>query len=341
MEKFYSQKEILNIWKEKLPSFKKEEMFNIYVENPFCPNQCSYCKHMGIGIKKHIKECKQYYQKILPNQINYFSCLFKKRIPDSIYFGGGTPNIVPAFVLKFIFDQIPNFKKIPNKVIECFPNLMNDEKINLLIENKFSYVSFGIQSLKDEILRYNNRLEYKKNSIKKVIKTLESSGVRVNCDLMVFIGENKESTKEIKRIKEDIITLIEEYKPSLITICPNTFFLRKNKKAGVVFSKKFRQMILDIDKKYKLSHQNRHLSLDNKIIEKEMECSYYFGNISSKEMNKKRIYFPNDPMINRVKNQNVLSFGGYKHRQPHSYNNELIYYNINKDNKGFSYCRLK
>jgi coproporphyrinogen III oxidase-like Fe-S oxidoreductase len=72
MKKKFSEKEIFDIWNKEINSFGKKEMFNIYVENPFCPNQCLYCKHMGNYIRNHTKECKNYYEKILLNQISFF-----------------------------------------------------------------------------------------------------------------------------------------------------------------------------------------------------------------------------------------------------------------------------
>jgi len=345
MEKrFYSEEEIIDIWKKKLPILREEETFNIYVDNPFCINQCLYCKHTGSEYKEYFKECKEYYEKLLPSQIKKFNHLFKIRKPDTIYFGGGSSSIMSAQTMRDIFDTIDGFREIPNKVFEALPNLMNDEKIDILIKNKFSYVSFGIQTFEKRVLEYNNRQGYNNIPLKKYISDLEKGGVRVNCDLMVFIGEDNYDLREIKRVKKDFIKLINDYNTSFITIYPETSFLRENRKKGVELSKELRKMILRLEKKYNLGHHDKHLSLDEKDIERGMEVCYHLTTTSSQEINRVKKYDSTGPggEISKNETQNVLSFGGFRHHQPYSYHGkDFLYYNINDDNKKINYFGIK
>ena len=338
-KKFYSEKEIIDIWKRKLSALKEGEDFNIYIDNPFCAGACLYCKHTGSLLSEYFNECKEYYNVLLPSQIEKFNFLLDMRVPDTIYFGGGSPSIMSAQTMKDIFNKITNFKKIPNKAFEAFPNQMNDEKIDTLIKNKFSYVSFGIQSLKKSVLEYNNRQDYKNIPLKKYISDFEKGGVRVNCDLMVFIGKEKDNINDIKRVEDDFINLIEEYKPSFITIYPESKFLKENIKRGIEFSKELRKMILCLDEKYKLEHYNKHLSLEERDIEKEMLVCYQLSTTSSEEIERIKRYKSDGPNPDsRQKTQNVLAFGGFRHHQPYSYHGEgFLYYNINCDNKKINY----
>ena len=61
--KIYSEEEIIKKWEEKLPSLKKPESFNLYIENPFCMSNCLYCKHSGVIFSKDPQGFKDYYEK--------------------------------------------------------------------------------------------------------------------------------------------------------------------------------------------------------------------------------------------------------------------------------------
>ncbi len=338
---FFSKEEILKSWENKVKSFSENEVFSVYIDNPFCINQCLYCKHTGNPHKDYTKECKDYYENLLPQQIREFNFLLEERTPDTIYFGGGTSSIMSAKNMKDIFSTISNFKKIKGKVFECSPNLLTEEKIDIIIENEFTYVSFGIQSFKEEVLAFNKRANYKNVPLKDYIKKFEEAGVKVNCDLMIFIGEDKGKVSEIKRLEEDCIELLEEYRPSLLTIYPETLFLKENKERGVFLSKELRKLILQLAEKYNLNHWNWHLSLEDEHIEKEMEICYHLGTPTTEEMDRVKKYDSTGPP-NQRENQNVLSLGGFRHHRPYSYHGrDFVYYNINDKNDKFYYYGKK
>ncbi len=332
MKGFVSEEKILKRWEEKLKNIKSDESFNIYIENPFCVNQCLYCKHKGSLLKNHTSQAKIYYEDFLPNQIRRFSYLLKEKTPDTIYFGGGTSSIMSEKIMENIFNEIPNFKKIPNKVFECNPSLLNNTKTDILIKNKFSYVSFGIQSFDKNILNYNERSIPDYSKVKELIEKLESSGIRVNCDLMAFIGEKNNQIDEIKRVRDDFINLLDNYKPSLITIYPETSFLIENKEEGTHLSLELKKMIVEIMEKYNLNSQNSHLDLEDLDYEKNL-FSHLMGTISLDEIEGIRKYISN-ALPYQVKNQNVLSFGAYKNKISYSYHgHDFLYYVMNNKNK--------
>lgn len=332
MKGFVSEEKILKRWEEKLKNMKSDESFNVYVENPFCVDQCLYCKHRGSLLKNYSKEADIYYEDLLPNQIRRFSSLLEERVPDTIYFGGGTSSIMSAKTMKDIFNEIKNFEKIPNKVFECNPSLLSDEKIDILIKNKFSYVSFGIQSFNEDVLNYNKRSIPDYSRVKEFIQKLESSGVRVNCDLMAFIGGKRDQIEEIYRVKNDFINLLDNYKPSLTTIYPETFFLTNNKEKGASLSLELKKMIIEIMEQYNLNSQDSHLNLGDLPYEENLFC-YLMGTISLNEMKKIRKYVSNAPPY-QFESQNVLSFGAYKNRISYSYHGrDFLYYVMNNKNK--------
>ncbi len=340
MKGFISEKELLNLWEKKLSSIRDEESFNLYIDNPFCVQQCAYCKHTGSLKRDYEDDFSKYYEEILPAQIKIFSSLLKKKIPDTVYFGGGTPSAMSFSQMKNVFSSIPNFKKIKKKAFECNPNLLNKEKIKLLIENNFTYVSFGIQSLDKDVLDYNRRDNYEKIPLKDYIGKFEKEGVRVNCDLMAFIGEYKDNPSiEIKRVEKDIVGLVKTYRPSMITIYPESGFLREDKIRGAYLSRKLREMILKLDKKHNFGHQDEFLlSLNKDDILRGMEICYHLGvSLSSEELRETKKYDSSGPP-NQSPVQNCLALGGFKHHRPWSYHGrDFVYHNLNEENTGFSY----
>ncbi len=327
--KSYPEKDIIRVWEDKVRLMEGRELFNLYIDNPFCVNQCVYCIHTGSHAGKYAKDFKFYYKHYLPEQIRKFSHIMGERIPDTVYFGGGTSNVLSTSMLVNLFNIIPNFKEIPNKVFEGNPNLMNQSKLDLIKENKFSYVSLGIQSLKDRVLEQNNRRGYNKEFLKKVVSEIQSSGSKVNCDLMAFIGMCRVE-KDLDRLEEDFEELFVDISPDIITIYPERHFLRKEQ--GLSGEK----AILELRKRLIKLRDKFNLCATDLIESNNPEDGYYTNymlyNMSDKEYGKVRVYCSTGPVGNQPHRQNVLGLGGYADHRPWSYHGRDFVYSTLNDN---------
>ena len=167
----------------------------LYIHIPFCKSICSYCdfpKRLGDNelfdeyIDKLFLELDSY-----ENELNNI---------DTVYIGGGTPNILNLNQLEKLFSKIKNilFKSKEN-TIELNPELITNDLCKLLNKYNFNRVSIGIESPDDKIIKFLNR-HHKKEDIINSFKYLRNNNINnINCDLIFGIPNTN-----INDVKEDL-----------------------------------------------------------------------------------------------------------------------------------------
>ncbi|MCF6213970.1 MAG: radical SAM family heme chaperone HemW [Flavobacteriaceae bacterium] len=127
----------------------------IYIHIPFCKQACYYCNfHFSTSLKRK-SEMIQALAKELVIRKNELT----KPI-ETIYFGGGTPSLLPIGDLKFLIDTIhQNYTVVDNPEItlEANPDDLNSEKIKCIANSPINRLSIGIQSFYDADLQFMNR----------------------------------------------------------------------------------------------------------------------------------------------------------------------------------------
>ena len=110
----------------------------------------------------------------------------------SIYFGGGTPSILTETDLEKILNEIHKKFKISNHAeitIECNPDDVSLEKIEVWKKNSFNRVSLGIQSFIDSDLVLMNRSHNSKTAIDSIEK-IKNNFSNFSIDLIYGIPES-------------------------------------------------------------------------------------------------------------------------------------------------------
>jgi oxygen-independent coproporphyrinogen-3 oxidase len=191
------------------------------VANPFCIKKCNFCIYDSTELNKNSDNFNYYYNIFLPNQIKLFKDVLEIRIPDTIYFGGGTPSIMSPEIMENIFNLIPNFRQIENKYIEIHPTHFSLLKLYKLIDYRFSYLSFGIQTVNDIILKEQSRQSFDTRKMQDYISIAKKNNITVSCDLLAFLHDDldydleafKDSFKySIDTLQTDVICVYPFYK---------------------------------------------------------------------------------------------------------------------------------
>ncbi len=147
---------------------------------------------------------------------------------DTIFIGGGTPNLLNEDELVELFETILNYVKIANDyewTIELNPELVNINKLLIFKDYGVNRLSLGVQSLKDEELKFYARLHRRKDVYKKIDLISKLGFENVNVDLI--FGGPLQSLEDWKKILYEVanfpITHISTY---LLTIEEGTPFER-------------------------------------------------------------------------------------------------------------------
>ena len=132
-------------------------MAGIYLHIPFCESRCVYCDFFSTTGQETRRVD---YVRALVRELELRRHYAEDEPVGSIYFGGGTPSILPVEDLRLIFEQIDRiFTVLPDAeiTIEANPDDLTPDYLLALSGLPVDRISMGVQSFYDEDLRKLNR----------------------------------------------------------------------------------------------------------------------------------------------------------------------------------------
>ncbi len=174
---------------------------HLYFHVPFCSGKCTYCGFYSVPYNpaladKWLNALQQELASFLPQPSD----------PITIYFGGGTPSILPAHQLDRFLNMIRNSintVKLQEWTIEANPGTLTPEKLKLLQEAGVNRISLGVQTMNDSILAQFKRRHTQSDTVS-TINLLRDTGFD-NFGLDLIAGLPAVSTSQWRRELEDII----------------------------------------------------------------------------------------------------------------------------------------
>lgn len=163
-------------------------MPGIYIHIPFCRQACHYCNfHFSVS-RKHQAAFLLALQREIALQKDFFKPgKGEKTLLNTLYLGGGTPSLLSAEELNLIFSQVQQyFRLAPDAEItlEANPDDLDPDKLNALKQLGINRLSIGIQSFREEDLRYMNR-SHNAGQAMKVLEDAHKAGFRnITADLI-------------------------------------------------------------------------------------------------------------------------------------------------------------
>ncbi len=221
---------------------------NIYIHVPFCVSKCNYCAFFSRACKE--PDWTEYEQRII-QEINYWEKKLGRISIPTIFFGGGTPSLMPTKVFDNIVSKINsafNLNKDFEITLEANPGTIDEQKLNDFIIAGVNRLSIGVQSLDDEKLRFLGRRHDAKSALK-ILKLASHKNIKVSADFIYGLPE--ETVKDIKKICADINSLgLTHCSMYELTIEPNTLFGKMN--LNMPSNEEMADMYDAIDKNLKL-----------------------------------------------------------------------------------------
>jgi oxygen-independent coproporphyrinogen III oxidase len=155
----------------------------IYLHIPFCKQACHYCDfHFSTNtmLMEHTVDmiCKE-----LVLQKHY---LGTDTAIKTVYFGGGTPSLLPTPLLEKIMGTIHKHYRLEleETTIETNPDDLNREKLQDFKALGFDRLSIGIQSFDEEVLKFYNRAHNATESRKSIALAQSQGFEKLSIDLM-------------------------------------------------------------------------------------------------------------------------------------------------------------
>jgi putative oxygen-independent coproporphyrinogen III oxidase len=144
---------------------------SLYIHYPFCKSKCPYCdfnSHVSDKINQD-----GFLQGYL-NELRHFAPDLKNRNIKTIFFGGGTPSLMPTYFVEKILEEVAKIWTIDQNceiTLEANPTSFEAEKFKDFKSAGINRLSIGIQSLNDQDLKFLGR----EHSASEAIKTIQTA----------------------------------------------------------------------------------------------------------------------------------------------------------------------
>jgi oxygen-independent coproporphyrinogen III oxidase len=157
----------------------------IYIHIPFCQSRCNYCHFVTRAMDDEVAD--RYRSAVLKEIHHYGGTHPTGRAIDTIYFGGGTPSIVPTEHISTMLEACSrHFQVSPDCEItlEANPGTLTRERTSRYVSAGINRVSMGAQSFADPELAAIGRVHSAADTLCSVLLLREAGLSNINLDLM-------------------------------------------------------------------------------------------------------------------------------------------------------------
>lgn len=172
-------------------------MLGLYLHIPFCDGKCPYCDFYSLAGDEALKEA---YTRSLEKQLVFWAQkLIQKGVPpvaDTLYFGGGTPNLLGAErISRLIKTAKQNFSLENAEItVEVNPSSRLDAFLQTIFSAGANRLSIGLQSANDEELKILGRRHTARQAAETVQAARRAGFSNLSLDLMLATpGQTMES----------------------------------------------------------------------------------------------------------------------------------------------------
>ena len=180
-------------------------MSGVYVSYPFCNQKCTFC-NFASGVAP--PPSRSLYEEGLLRELRHHRWEW---LPETVYFGGGTPSLLSPSILKDILAAIPGAKLV-EVTLECAPGTLTGDRVSEWVKSGINRVSLGVQSFDETELRHSGR-RHTAATVESDVQLLRSHGIsNINLDLIAGLPH------QTRESWTDSLRWIERLSPSHVSV---------------------------------------------------------------------------------------------------------------------------
>lgn len=201
--------------REILSTLHYEDGYSLYVGIPFCPTTCLYCSFTSYAIGAWKKRVAQYLT-ALEREIDAVAELYRDKILDTVYIGGGTPSSLSAAELDRLLGKLRkafDFSTVQEFTVEAGrADSITEDKLRVLSEHGVTRISVNPQTMKQETLQLIGR----QHTVEQVVEAfhLARQVGFDNINMDIILGLPKEDAADVAHT----IAAIKELAPDSLTV---------------------------------------------------------------------------------------------------------------------------
>ncbi len=187
--------------------------FGLYIHIPYCLQKCHYCDFTTFNLDHKISMHE--YTQLLLTELRERAANISEKNLTSVYFGGGTPSLLPAEDILAIRREIANvgfqLSRDTEITIEINPGTINDEKLDLYLAAGVNRFSVGVQTFNDAYLKRCGR-EHSADDSRKTLLFLKKHNLNYSFDLLFGLPE--QGLAELQRDLDELLS----YSPTHVSL---------------------------------------------------------------------------------------------------------------------------
>jgi len=230
-------------------------MAGIYIHIPFCKSKCIYCNFYSVASSVHVED---FYNSLL-KEIQIQKIYLDGEKITTIYFGGGTPSLLPDSFIAKIIEKVRKTFNVSNDAeitLEANTDDVTNNKLKEWLSATVNRISIGVQSFHDTDLIYLKRIHNGSHAEASIKRSQDMGFENISIDLIYGIPVQTEKTW-----KENIDKSIAFQVPHISAYC-----LTAEEKT-VLFNKISSDKIQPIDEEQAVTHF--------RLLMNEMEAENY------------------------------------------------------------------
>ena len=195
-------------------------MAGIYIHIPFCRQACLYCNfHFSTSLR-----FKNDLINALLKEIALTPFYNNKNAIETVYFGGGTPSLLPTTQLKTVLDALQRKFTISDTAeitLEANPDDISAPQLTTWRKMGINRLSIGIQSFFEEDLRWMNRAHHAEQSVNSIHQAQKAGFDDLTIDL-IYGSPGLSDKKWEQNIRKAIDLRIPHLNCYALTVEPKT-----------------------------------------------------------------------------------------------------------------------
>ena len=211
---------------------QEAEPLAVYVHWPFCRSKCPYC-----DFNSHVRDQvdTERWTRALLADLDHAAGLVPDRFVGSVFFGGGTPSLMPPETAAAVLDRVRSRWRVAADVeitLEANPNSVEAGRFRELAAAGVNRLSLGVQSLDPEALRFLGRAHDRSEAIA-AIEHARASFSRFSFDLIY--ARPAQTADDWRRELDEALGLAGDHLSLYqLTIEPGTAFATRARRGDLV-----------------------------------------------------------------------------------------------------------
>lgn len=171
-------------WMKNNMADKIKRPLGLYLHFPFCVRKCRYCDFLSFPSDADGREA---YLERLKQEIQARGQAYQDYEIETLFIGGGTPSLMTGQQMTDLLDTVRESFHVRTDgewTMECNPGTTDAETLKLYREAGMNRLSFGLQSMKDEELKYLGRIHTVQQFMDNYQAARAAGFENINIDLM-------------------------------------------------------------------------------------------------------------------------------------------------------------